>query len=147
MSNTTVVDKKSQVESGQETKVAAPDVSRETNLCQSQTRRVVVPEYRVNTTEDAHVIQVFVPGVSQKGLRIELENRWLKIKAAADEQEGFDNFRESYTEFSAVDYACSFRIPEGVDVEGVGAVLKHGLLRVTLPKAEALQKKTIQVNG
>ena len=51
----------------------------------------------------------------------------------------------SPSERSAVSFAKSYQLPTRIDADKVVATLKHGVLRLTLPKAADAQPRQISV--
>ena len=56
-------------------------------------------------------------------------------------------YSEHRRERSAVSFAKSFQLPARVDADKVTAILKHGVLTLTLPKAAEAQPRQISVNA
>lgn len=124
--------------------VINPEVS-EAGSASEKKRRVLVPDYRVFLRDDAHELQVYMPGVSNEELSLELEGRFLKVRGRADEM-SWQGFEKSYVEFGLGDYQADFKVPEGIDRDNVTGVLKNGILNIRLPKAEEEMPKTIHVS-
>lgn len=112
----------------------------------TDTRRVVIPEYKVNQGKDQVDITVLMPGVDEKNLDIRLEDRWLKVKGSPDGIDA-DGFQPLHREFAVRDYEVEFKAPPMIDVERISAKMGDGLLRLTLPKAESHQPRNIKVNA
>lgn len=70
-----------------------------------------------------------LPGVSREQLNLGVEQGVLTIEAAAD----------------AHGYYRRFQLPEHLDLDHVQAELKHGVLTLRLPKAEAAKPRKIEV--
>jgi HSP20 family molecular chaperone IbpA len=108
-------------------------------------RRVMVPDYRIFLRESAHELKAFMPGVAPKGVSLELEGRFLKVRGRVDEP-NWENFSLSHVEFAYADYQADFKVPEGIDRENVSGTMKNGILTIHLPKAEEELPKSIHVN-
>jgi HSP20 family molecular chaperone IbpA len=109
------------------------------------TKRVVVPEYQILRKEGGYEIRAELPGVAERALEITVKDRLLTLKGQTAPLE-FEGLRASYSEFTAVDYAAGFRLSDDIDDESIGAILKNGMLTVSLPKYKERQPRTIQVN-
>jgi HSP20 family molecular chaperone IbpA len=96
--------------------------------------------------EDALVIVADMPGVSEKNVDIHLENDTLKIsgRAEAVEPEGYELL---YSEYMPGDYERLFTLSADVDREGIKASMRHGVLRVMLPKSEKAKPRKITVQS
>ena len=93
---------------------------------------------------DALVMIVDVPGADPKTLDVSLDERVLTISAQsiATEPEGY---RPLYTEYRDGSYERKFVISDQIDGDRIDAVLKNGVLRLTLPKAAQSPSKKISV--
>lgn len=125
--------------------VVKSDVQSESGVASEKRRRILVPDYRVFLRDNAHELQVFMPGVATEDLSLELEGRFLKVRGVVSEP-AWEGFQPSYAEFAYGDYRADFKIPEGVDRNNVSGTLKNGVLAIQLPKADEVLPKTIQVN-
>jgi HSP20 family molecular chaperone IbpA len=112
-----------------------PDVS---------TTGTVTPLYRVQETDEAYALQVFVPGVTKEGLELTLEKGEISIVAHREWKKP-EGWTPLYREIRTADFALTLRHDNTFDSERVRAELKDGVLRVTLPKAEAVKPRKIQV--
>ena len=97
--------------------------------------------------EDADGLKILVelPGLRPEEVKLTVENLTLTIrgekKQVAEEQTTkVHRYERSYGAFER-----SFALPNTVDVERVVAKFEHGVLTVTLPKAEKAKPKTIEV--
>jgi HSP20 family molecular chaperone IbpA len=105
----------------------------------------VRPLYEVKETEEAWGLQVDLPGVARDGLEFTAEeglitirgNRSWKVPAG---------WTLLYRESADSPYELVLRHDNSVDVEKIHAELKDGVLRVSLPKAEAIKPRKIAVN-
>ena len=105
--------------------------------------RPAVDIYEVN---DALVVVADMPGVDEKHLDVSLENDVLTLTghAAAQDPAGLDPL---YREFAAADYRRSFTIATDIDREKITATIRHGVLRITLPRSAATKARKIDVQG
>ncbi len=103
---------------------------------QGDVAKTVAPAVDIVESKDNIVVVADMPGVSADGLSIEVKDGELSLRGAPHSAP-FDS--EPFA------FARSFRIPPGIDVEGITAELKLGVLRLTLPKPEAKRPRTIQI--
>lgn len=89
----------------------------------------------VHEDKDNYFATFEVPGVKKEDVKIELNNGLLTVSAERREKSGDQESSFSMTR--------SVSVPEGVNVEGIGAKLENGILNVTLPKAEHRKPRTI----
>lgn len=87
-------------------------------------------------------VMVDLPGVVKDGLSLNVENGVLTIEAHADlPQTGNYYIRE----FEPVSYYRQFELTDAIDQEKISAELKNGVLNLSLPRAEELKPRQIQV--
>ena len=105
--------------------------------------RVVQPRVDVLENEKAIVLLADLPGTDESSVEITLENNVLTIrgKMAWSPPEGYE---PRFTEFQPRTYERSFRLTKQVNVEGIEASVKNGLLRLRLPKAEGLRRIAVK---
>ncbi len=111
----------------------------------TQTRPVFVPPVDIYETNDALVLLADMPGVSNDGVEIHLEDSELTIRGkVANEPSGLSPI---YTEYRSGDYYRSFTLSNVIDQDKIEASMKNGVLKVILPKAEAARPRKIEVKA
>jgi HSP20 family protein len=103
------------------------------------------PAADIYETEDELVVTLDLPGVDPKMVDIRVENNILTIRGErqfneAQNKESFHRVERSYGAF-----ARSFSLSTSVDADKIRAVYKNGLLNISLPKAESVKPKRIQI--
>ena len=98
--------------------------------------RTVAPAVDIVESKAEIIVVADMPGVAADGLSIEVKDGELSLRGEP-QVAPFDD--EPFA------FARSFRIPPGIDVEGIQAELKLGVLLLTLPKPEAQRPRTIQI--
>jgi HSP20 family protein len=106
-----------------------------------RTTRTIAPRVDICELDKAYVLLADMPGVTQDGLDVMTERDTLIIKGRVQRPE--DN--PDYQEFEVADYRRTFTITEDLDVSGISATLKDGVLRVEIPKSPRLQPRKIPV--
>ena len=108
-----------------------------------------LPRVDVLETPDAFRLTADVPGASEDGLELTVEQDVLTLWAKVPETPLAGRDRDSLVNRGAGypegDWHRTFRLGESVDRDGVEAELKHGVLTVTLPKAKEQLRRTIAV--
>lgn len=107
-------------------------------------RRIFTPAVDIWENENEFTILANMPGVGKDGVTVDYEEGELKIYGRAENPIG-ENATALLNEFSSGDYSRVFRIPEVIDPEKIGAVIRDGVLRVTLPKSEKLRARKIEI--
>jgi HSP20 family molecular chaperone IbpA len=107
-------------------------------------RQTVLPNVDIIETPEGSVLLADLPGCDQDSLDLGLENGVLTVTARRDDDTVPDH-DATYTEYQGADFERSFSVSELIDTEKVDATVKDGVLRVTLPKAEAAKPKKIDI--
>jgi HSP20 family molecular chaperone IbpA len=109
-----------------------------------QQRSTVAP--RVDVYENANELLLLcdVPGATRESVSIQLDKGQLTIEASRkDEATG----SPLVGEYRPSDYARVFSVPQGIDAAKIDAQLSGGVLRLRLPKSEALKPRRIEVRS
>ncbi len=111
--------------------------------------QVWVPAMDVAEKADAYLINVELPGVEPGQVEINFEQNVLTIRGA--KPSSFDAANGEYRVFTAERVSGEFeravRLPDFVDSERIEASYSHGLLRITVPKAQAAQPRKIEIKA
>ena len=101
----------------------------------------------VDVIEDSTGITLYadVPGVPRDKLNLRIEGDTLTIEGevALDVPEGME---ASHVEVNLPRYRRVFTLSQELDRDKVDAELKHGVLRLRIPKAEHAQPRRIEIN-
>jgi HSP20 family protein len=108
--------------------------------------RVAMP-LDIEENEDNYVIKASVPGFAPEDIKVEVEDGVLAIRAEhsgeeEQEREGW-YLRERYSGT----LERKLRLGKSVDAETIEAELEHGVLTLTLAKAEEAKPKLIEVKS
>ena len=104
--------------------------------------RYAAPTVDIFETEEGLTVFADLPGVDKDGLSIEVKNDILTLEGRAkDAGMGMPVVRE----FELVNFFRQFQISNSIDPHRIRAELKHGVLQIHLPKAEAAKPKKIDV--
>ncbi|PSC72119.1 heat shock Hsp20 [Micractinium conductrix] len=90
-----------------------------------------------------------VPGMNKEDIKVQVSpDRVLTISGErkSEHREGSEEEGNLRVERSFGSFMRRFRLPEAVDVEGIKANVKDGVLRLEVPKTEAAQPKQIDIN-
>ncbi len=112
---------------------------------EAATEFTLKPAYQLAETPEAWTLTAQLPGVAKEGLEVTAEEGHVTVRGRRNWQkpEGWTAlYRESYD----APYELTLEHDNTVDVERIQAELKDGVLRVSLPKAEALKPRKIAVN-
>jgi HSP20 family protein len=104
------------------------------------------PAVDIYETADTIVMKAELPGVTREDIHIQIDGSTLTLKGerrfARDvQEESYLRIERAYGSFHR-----SFALPATVQQENVRAVLRDGVLELTLPKAEDSKPKRISVD-
>ncbi|MDD3263782.1 MAG: Hsp20/alpha crystallin family protein [Candidatus Nanoarchaeia archaeon] len=100
-------------------------------------------------TENEFIIEVEIPGIEKKDIKIDLNNNSIDIKAESkneyktkENKKGFCKIERNYTGFYR-----HFSLPENIDIDKSSAEYKEGLLKITIPKTllETTKRKLLEI--
>jgi HSP20 family protein len=104
-----------------------------------------MPPVDIKETDHELVLKADVPDVKFEDIDVHLENGTLTLRGERkfeknEDKGGYHRIERSYGTFER-----SFDLPDTVQVDGVKADYKNGVLTVTLPKKEIAKPKQIKV--
>jgi HSP20 family protein len=105
----------------------------------------VQPAYEVKESNDAYGLIVHLPGVSKEGLELTAEAGTFTVRGtrAWKQPEGWTAL---YRESADVPFELVLTHDNTIDADKIHAELKDGVLRVSLPKTEAVKPRKIAVS-
>jgi len=109
--------------------------------------RAYSPSVDVVENEDSFTVLCDMPGIEIKDIAISVSGAVLTIKGEkkpADRKNGTDTYRG---EVKAGAFQRTLQLPLAVDPDKVDAMLKDGVLTITLPKHEELKPRQISVKA
>ena len=114
-------------------------VSREETRSQEQ---YISPPVDIYESAQGLVVKADLPGVAKEGLDVRVENHLLTIRGKAAHVASGEPV---YREYGLVNFFRQFELNERVDASKISAELKHGVLTLSLPKAEEAKPRKIEV--
>jgi HSP20 family protein len=101
----------------------------------------------VYSTEDAVVIEAALPGVRPEDVDIAVLGDTLTISGRTSEEKKSEESGYSYREIRRGSFSRSLTMPGGLDADRASAQFENGLLKLSIPKAEAAKPRQIKVNA
>jgi HSP20 family protein len=97
--------------------------------------------------EDKEAVKIVaeVPGVRPEDVKLSLENNLLTVRGEKKQQAEERNEQVHRYERSYGTFERTFALPTTVDPERIAAKYEHGILTVTIPKAERARPREIPV--
>ncbi len=96
--------------------------------------------------DDRVLVKASVPGVKPDELDISIEDNVLTIKGETSTSEDIveEHYRLRERRFGS--FHRTLRLPESVNSDGADTHYEHGVLTVSLPKAEAKKARRLSIN-
>jgi len=86
-----------------------------------------------------------VPGLAKDEITIKIQGNYLEI-SGSKQVAAPEGYRVHRSERGATSFTRSLTLPADVDSQKVSALLKDGLLVLSLPKLEAAKPRQININ-
>ncbi len=110
----------------------------------TRNRKVYVPKVDIYETKDAMVMIADMPGVDEQSVDITLEKNILTVTGNV-EATVYEGKTLAYAEYDTGDYQRAFTISDEIDQDRITALVKNGVLRLTLPKVKAAGSKAKKI--
>ena len=123
----------------------AVEQARDTNFFKAGTTgRGVYPFINLFEKEGDLVLAAELPGVKKEDVKVKLENNLLEVEGRID-YAPYEKLNPVYAEYNIGNYARSFTVSNAVDTSNIEAVLRDGVLSLTLLKAPEAKPRVISV--
>jgi HSP20 family molecular chaperone IbpA len=120
------------------------DIAKKDEKAIERELRTATPSVDIYENDNEILLYADMPGVKKEDISVNIDNGTLSLSGVRR----FDNKGVStWKEFSDVEYVRSFSVPQTIAVERVEAELKDGVLRLHLPKSEAVKPRTIEIKA
>jgi len=123
-----------------------PQLQMQPGVENTRSRHVFLPRADIYESKDQITVVADMPGVDQTSVDITLEKSVLNINGTVFPQD-HSGYTLAYCEYEVGDYRRMFTLPNEIDREGIQALVKSGVLKLTLPKSKAALPKKITVKG
>lgn len=124
--------------------VSVPQTAQTTEgkMTTREENRYQMPPVDICETKDGLIVVADLPGVEKDGVDIRVDQDVLTIQGRVKPDGHGDSL---YNEFAMLDYFRQFQLSDQVAQDKITAELKHGVLKIYLPKAEKAKAKQIAV--
>lgn len=111
-----------------------------------------VPSVDVRETTEAYVMDMDLPGRSEKDVEISLKDRVLSISSleetkTEETKKADDGCEYLIRERRSSTFSRRFTLPEDIDAEKVDANFKNGVLTITIPRRPEAQARQILIKS
>ena len=94
--------------------------------------------FHVRSSEDGWTVDVPMPGIDPKDVKLEVAGNTVSIRAEADRDE---------KDASVARYEQSLTVPQFVDLDKLTATHRHGMLRLALPIKDSVKPRRIDIQA
>lgn len=96
------------------------------------------PVANISETDKEYLIKAELPEVSKENVKVTLDNGTITIAGERRNEKEHKDENEIRVESFYGTFSRSFALPENIDAKGVTAQSKDGVLRVRIPKTQAV---------
>ncbi|OJX47343.1 MAG: heat-shock protein Hsp20 [Chloroflexi bacterium 44-23] len=128
-----------------------PEVEKQEIVEQDQAERtretrLYIPRVDIYETKDAIHVVADIPGADQDSIDITVDKNTLLIEARVEAERPVD-YSLTYAEYGIGDFRRKFTLSNEIDQNGIEAVVKNGVLSLTLPKVGPSEAQKIAVKS
>jgi HSP20 family protein len=103
------------------------------------------PAVELRSSADESVLVAELPGVKKEDVKLSVENGTLTLSGSRAGHDLPEKARMLRNELWHGSFSRSIELPHDVNAEAIAATLENGILRVQLPKAEAVRPREITI--
>ena len=111
------------------------------------TTRELMPSMDVSETDKEIEITTELPGLEEKDIQLNVADDVLTVRGEKKNEREESKKDYHLVERSYGSFVRSVQLPNGVNAEGIKAVMSKGVLEVTVPKPEPAQSKKIDIRS
>jgi len=105
--------------------------------------RSTTPASNVIRKDNAHLIEMALPGFSKKDISLEINEQTLTIKSTIEASSNEENYK--WREFDYQGFERSFTLSKEADQENITANFKNGILAISIPDLPVVPAKKINI--
>jgi HSP20 family protein len=99
------------------------------------------PTFEVTQSDEGFKVRAELPGMEEKDVEVWVDDDMLTIRGEKEEEHHKGHRKTRVSEIRYGSFERSFRLPEGIDREKVGAGFKRGVLTVQVPRTAEAQAR------
>jgi len=105
------------------------------------------PKSDIKEEDSQFIVSIDIPGVALDDINVSMENNTLTIKGnrEIEHKDSNKNFMRIEREFG--EFHRQFALPRGINEAGISAKMKHGVLKILIPKQEETLGRNIQITA
>jgi len=113
---------------------------------QGEARLSLTPLIDIHEVAEGLILEADLPGTTEHDVQVQLEENVLTLHARVPSPVP-EGARPLHEEYRVGDFSRSFILSDEVERSQIGAELKNGVLRLTLPKAERAKTRRIEIKS
>ena len=121
------------------------DFDRANTPARFQNQQKLSPACDIAETENSFVLTFDAPGLKREDINIEVTGRQLSISGERKCEEELQQGNSHRVERSFGKFQRVFDLPAGTNTEAVEASYENGVLKVAVPKAEAVKTRKVAI--
>ena len=121
------------------------EIVEQSNEIEEMNLRTFRPHVDIIDMEDAVVILADMPGVQASDLDVSVEKHELSIQGTTPIPANDKHF--AYSEHNLGHYRRTFTLADTIEQDQISALMRDGVLQLTLPKAAVAQPRRITVQA
>lgn len=105
--------------------------------------RRAVPPVNVSEDREKYQIEVSVPGIDKENIKVSREKNMLTVSYEQKSTDEYEDKNYHRKEFQCHSFSRSFDLPADVLLDKISSKHKDGVLTITLPKSEIIEKEDV----
>ena len=103
------------------------------------------PRADVHESDESFLIQLDVPGIDKNDIKVKFEDNTLIVSGERKYENKQEEKNYRHVERVYGSFTRTLKLPKDVDAQKIAANYKNGVLEITLPKAEEVKPKEIEI--
>jgi HSP20 family protein len=104
------------------------------------------PRADIHETENEYLVQLDLPGLEKSDVKIKLEDGNLTVSGERKNEVDVEDEKYHRVERFHGSFSRSFRLYKNVERTRIKAGFKNGVLEITIPKADEVKPKEIEID-
>ena len=110
------------------------------------------PSVDISESKDGYILEVELPGLSEKDVDVKVEDNKLLISTISKETEGKESVKTEETNYllrerSKFAFVRSFILPKDADAEAISGSFSNGVLTINIEKSPEKQPRSIKIKA
>ncbi len=97
------------------------------------------PKVNIRETNNAYEVELVAPGISKEDFKINIDKNLLTISYDVKEKKNEETDKFIKKEFATQSFKRTFTLDEKIQAENINAKYDNGILKLQLPKKEAVK--------